>query len=262
MNTPIRPNDFRIKEQDNDGSEIERIYYKSPEYVVYRTKNAIRIDFDDDCMLLKEYSINHHKLGVQLARIYSWLPESLSWSEPINRQIARAIVVNIMGREDDAGKMLDHAEERIKKLKNIQGKLEYTLSSFAVVGIMLVLLLAFTSTCLNDYFIYIAVAFCGALGGVLSVATGYASLEIDIDATTKTNCLIGASRILIAMAAGLFMYFAISSEVVLAFLGKMSSHEGIFLASMIAGFSERLVPSIMSNMSEKAEAEQSSESSV
>lgn len=258
MRTSIKPNDFRIEEVDNDGSKVERIYYKSLEYVVYRTKNVIRIDFDDDCPSLPKYSKNHLKLGVQLARIYSWLPESLSWSEPINRQIARAIVVNIMGEEDDARKMLDHAEIRIKNLKDIQGKLEYTLSSFAVAGLMLLLLIVFNSSCLNDYHIYIAVAFCGALGGVLSVATGYASLDIDIDATTRTNCLIGASRIAIAMAAALFMYFAIYSEVLLAHLGKLDSHVGIFLASMVAGFSERLVPNIMSNMSEKSECEQSS----
>lgn len=256
MKEPINPNDFRLNEVDNDGSNIERIYYKSVEYVVYRTRNAIRIDFDDDLPSLKNYSDNHHKLGVQLARIYSWLPESLSWSEPINRQIARAIVVNIMGREDDAKQMLDHAEVRIKKLKEIQGKLQYTLSSFAVVAVMLTLLIISQSVCKGGHAIYIAVAFCGALGGVLSVATGYGSLDIDIDATTATNCLIGASRIVIAMSASVFMYFAITSEVLLAFLGKLDSNAGIFLASIIAGFSERMVPNILSKMAESAEAEQ------
>lgn len=257
MKESIKPNDFRLNEVDNDGSKVERIYYKSLEYVVYRTRNAIRIDFDDNLPSLKNYSDNHHKLGVQLARIYSWLPESLSWSEPINRQIARAIVVNIMGKEDDAKQMLDHAEIRIKKLKEIQGKLEYTLSSFAVVAVMLILLIILPLVCEGAYFIYLAVAFCGALGGALSVATGYGSLEIDIDATTATNCLIGASRIVIAMSAAIFMYFAITSEVLLAFLGKIDSNVGIFLASIMAGFSERMVPNILSNMAENAESKKS-----
>lgn len=68
MKEPIKPNDFRLNEVDNDGSKVERIYYKSVEYVVYRTKNAIRIDFDDALPSLKNYSDNHHKLGVQLAK--------------------------------------------------------------------------------------------------------------------------------------------------------------------------------------------------
>ena len=249
MNTNKKPNDFRINDIDNDGSTIERIYYKSLNYVVYRTKNAIRIDFDDDCQSLSEFTSNHYKLGVQLARIYSWLPESLSWSEPINRQIARAIVVNVQGRADDAEKMLDHAEVRIIKLKTIQGRLEYTISSFIVVFALWLLLIIFQHPCLQSNAIYAAVALCGAIGGVLSVTLGYASLEIDTDANKWTNCLIGASRILISVAAALFIYFAISSEVALAFLGKMKSLDGIYLAAMTAGFSERLVPNIMANVS-------------
>lgn len=164
--------------------------------------------------------------------------------------------MNIMGEEDDAKQMLGHAEIRIKKLKEIQGKLQYTLSSSAVAAVMIILLIISQSACKGGYVIYISIAFCGALGGVLSVAIGYGSLDIDIDAKTATNCLIGASRIVIAMSAAVFMYFAITSEVLLAFLGKLDSNVGIYLASIIAGFSERMVPNILSKMAESAESEQ------
>ncbi len=246
-----KPNDFRIKAPDNDGNVVERIYLKSMEYVVYRTQNAIRIDLDDDNPNTATYIDNHHKLGVILARIYSWLPENLSWSEPINRQIARAIAVNAKGKQDEAIEMLNHAEERILNLKTLQGKLQYTASSFAIVGLALLTLIVFYENGASGYALYSGVAFCGALGGVLSVAVGYSSLTIDIDANAATNCMIGASRILIAMSAALFLYFAIASGVLLSFIGKMDSNDGIFFVSMIAGFCEMLVPSIMSNLSEK-----------
>lgn len=252
MTTQKKPNDFLVDQSDNDGSVIVKIYYKSLEYVVYRTKSAIRIDFDDACPSLKTYTDNHYRLGVELARVYSWLPESLSWSEPINRQIARAIVVNIQGMRDDAVAMLNHAEARIIKLKKIQGRLEYAISSLVVAALFWLILILFQLPSLRKDEIYAAVSLCGALGGVLSVAIGYSNLEIDVDANIWTNCLIGASRIFISIIAALFVYFAVASEAALSFLGKMASLNGIYLACMIAGFSERLVPNIMSNLSSQA----------
>lgn len=251
MSTSKKPNDFKIDDLDNDGNIVERIYLKSQEYVVYRTQNAIRIDMDDDGPNTETYMTEHQKLGVMLARIYSWLPEKLSWSEPINRQIARAIAVNVKGNHDDAITMLTHAEERIINLKTILGKLIYTTSSFAIAFIALVFLIFFHEYGASDYALYSGIVFCGALGGFLSVSIGYSSLRIDIDANTATNCMIGASRILIAISAALFLYFAIASGILLSFIGKMNSNEGIFFISMIAGFSEMLVPSIMSNLTEK-----------
>ena len=63
---------------------------------------------------------------------------------------------------------------------------------------------------------------CGALGGVLSITVGYTKLAIDIDATWKTNSLIGGSRIVIAITASLFSYFAIQSDIAFHLLKKSS----------------------------------------
>lgn len=246
-----KPNEFMVGGSDNDGSVIVKIYFKSLDYVVYRTKSAIRIDFADACSSLDTYMSNHHRLSVELARIYSWLPESLSWSEAINRQIARAIVVNIQGMRNNAVTMLAHAEDRILKLKLIQGRLQYTISSLAVAALFWLVLVLFQLPCLRKDEVYAAVSLCGALGGVLSVAIGYSKLEIDIDANSWTNCLVGASRIFISIIAALFVYFAVTSGAALSFFGKVSSLNGVYLACMIAGFSERLVPNIMSNVSTK-----------
>jgi len=105
----LKPYDFKTRGVDNDGDRVEKIYTKSPEFVVYRTERSIRLDMDDDSENLTTYLNNHQKIGVDLARIYSWLPESLSWSEAINRQIARAMTTNVYGNYDDAKLMLAHA---------------------------------------------------------------------------------------------------------------------------------------------------------
>lgn len=247
----IKPDQFIIGGTDNDGGKVKRIYLSSKKYAIFRTESAIRLDIDDDLEDLELYESRHHELGLNLAKVYSILPSNLKWSEPINKQIARAIAVNLSGRKDDAIEMLAHAELRIEKLKTIEGKLHYTLSSFGVILALIGILLYFRSTPETEIITYIEIALCGALGGMLSVATGYNSLEIDIDASWRTNCIIGSSRILISISAALFSYFAVKSGIIFSFIKEQNSDYGYYLVAMVAGFSEMLVPSIMNNLSEK-----------
>ena len=88
-----------------------------------------------------------------------------------------------------------------KKLKIIQGKIQYTLSALSVV-----LFLLFITFILPTYIdgVFAKVLQCGALGGLLSIAVGYNALEIDIDANWKTNSLVGGFRIVIAVIASIF----------------------------------------------------------
>lgn len=241
----LKPYDYKIGGIDNDGVEIKKIYAKAMDYVIYRTDTSIRIDMDDDSPKLGDYASNHYKIGVDLARIYSWLPENLSWSESINKQIARAMATNVAGNNDDAKTMLKHAEERIVKLKTLQGRLQYTISSFLIVVLVFaVSVLIYPS----ESEIFPKVMLCGALGGVLSIAVGFNKLNIDIDANWQTNSLIGGSRILIAITASLFSYLAIKSDIAFSFINKVESNYGIFLIAMVAGFAEMLVPNIMNNL--------------
>lgn len=247
----LKPNDFMIGGLDNRGNVVEKIYSKTLEYVIYRTDSSIVIDIDDDCPKINEYLSNYLKLGVDLARIYSWLPENLSGSEPINLLIARAMALNVTGNYDDAKTMLKHAEDRIIKLKTIQGRLQYTLSAFLLVLITFIISTIISLFFSGDTVIFTQVMLCGALGGVLSIAVGFSNLRIDIDANWQTNSLIGGSRILIAITASLFSYFAIRSDIAFSFVNKIDSNYGIFLIAMVAGFAEMLVPNIMNNLAKE-----------
>lgn len=248
--TQLKPYDYKIDGVDNDGSAVRKIYAKASGYVIYRTDSSIRIDMGDDNPKLNEYASNHYKIGVDLARIYSWLPENLSGSEPINKQIARAMATNVAGNFDDAKKMLTHAEERIIKLKTIQGRLQYTSSAFVLVVVIFIISSIIPA---GDSEIFTKVMLCGALGGILSIAVGFTNLSIDIDANWQTNSLIGGSRILIAITASLFSYFAIKSDIAFSFVNKIESNYGIYMIAMVAGFAEMLIPNIMNNLAKENE---------
>lgn len=243
--TNIKPRDFKPGTKDNAHEQIEKIYSKSLSTVVYRTDRAIRIDIDDEHNDALEIGNRHYRLSINLARIYSLLPEDLSSTESINRLVARAITANAAGLSDDAKQILAQAEERLVKLKTIQGRLQYTLSALT-----LVLFVFFISLCngLTTAPILFNIVLLGSLGGVLSIALGFSSLEIDLDASGKVNCLIGSSRILIAIAASIFSYFAIQTDVAFSFVAKAPNNSGFYMIAMVAGFAEMLVPNIMSNL--------------
>lgn len=244
-----KPYDYIVDEQDNDGERIEKIYSKLPAFVVYRTKNAIRIDIDDDHEHAKEIMSRHMKISVDLGRIYSWLPEQLRDSEPVNKQIARAMTANAVGYHDNAILLLKHAEQRILKTKTLMGRLEYTVSALKlVIVISAVLLVAITCIESDDVKTFLYVVLCGSLGGLLSTSIGFSTLEIDLDADKRTNVLIGQSRILIAVTAAVFSYFAIKSEIAFTFIAKSPEHYGIYMIAMMSGFVELLIPNMMNNL--------------
>ncbi|WP_162600744.1 hypothetical protein [Paraburkholderia sp. C35] len=239
------PYDFKINENDNDNVKVEKIYSKFPEFVVYRTKTVIRIDINDNHEKNQELTALHQKLGVDLAKIYSLLPDNIRSIESINRLIGRAITVNIGGDAESAKAILAHAVERVVKLKTIKGRLQYAASAMAVVCLICVLSWAMG---LQQAPLLLNMALCGALGGIMSIALSFSSLEIDVDASAKVNCLIGFSRILIAVTASIFAYFAIKSDVAFSFVSKAPENAGFYMIAMVAGFAEMLVPNIMSNI--------------
>ncbi|HBO6068005.1 TPA: hypothetical protein NII17_005147 [Pseudomonas aeruginosa] len=253
-----KPYDYIVNEQDNDGELIEKIYSKFPEFVVYRTKNAIRIDINDDHEQAKEIMSNHMRISVVLGRIYSWLPEQLIDSEPVNKQIARAMTANALGHHDNAQLLLKHAEERILKTKTLKGRLEYTVSALklvVVISVTLLFIIAYIES--DDIKTFLYVVLCGSLGGLLSTSIGFSTLEIDLDADKRTNVLIGQSRILIAVTAAIFSYFAIKSEIAFAFIAKSPENYGIYLIAMMSGFIELLVPNMMNNLARSDKASKS-----
>ena len=58
----LKPYDYKIGNLDNDGCKVIKIYTKAPEYIIYRTDSAIRIDLDDESPKIAEYAANHYKI--------------------------------------------------------------------------------------------------------------------------------------------------------------------------------------------------------
>lgn len=251
----LKPYDYKNGIPDNDGNIVERIYAKFIGYVIYRTKNVIRVDILDGHQDAKLNTDRHYKIGFPLARLYSLLPENLDRTEPINRLIGRAMTLNIGGEHQEALVVLGHAESRLIKLRTIEGRLQYTGSAFGMVALLgtiygIVISFRLCGHVLDTQLLEIMIF--GALGGLLSITVGYGSLKIDVDANKITNCLIGASRIVIAIIASIFICFAIKANLILSFLNERADDYGLLTFAMVAGFVEMLVPKIMNNLGKDA----------
>lgn len=208
------------------------------------------MEIDDIHPNAEDFAKNHYRLGVGLARMNSWLPEKLSRSDSINRLVGRAISTNASGNYEDGASILAQAEERLVKLKVIEGRLHYTLSAFLLVFV------AFASEIFwgdVENATLFKVALFGGLGGAFSIAIGFSSLDIDLDARTHVNCLIGCSRIFIAIAAAAFSYFSIKALFEFSFILTTSENPGFYMIAMVSGFAEMLVPNIMSNLARDSE---------
>ena len=85
--------------------------------MIYRSRKAIYVEIDDDSEKLEQLHLANTRLYPQLARVYSLLPENLEWVEPINRQIARAVALNLADATHEAHEMLTDAAARVERLK-------------------------------------------------------------------------------------------------------------------------------------------------
>ena len=232
---------YKVGGLDIDGVKIEKIYSKFDNEMVYRTSSAIRLYIDDGSKKREFYKKNQLNITKELGNIYSILPEDLSKTESINRLIGRAITTNIFGNTDDAKDILYEAELRIISIRTLEGRLAYAASSFASVCLIFLYSRIFHSE-------LTVISLCGALGAAMSVATGFSSISIDLDASRKINCLIGGSRVLIGVLASIFLYFSIKSEIIFTFISKSPGAFGFYMIAMVSGFAEKLVPNIMSNL--------------
>ena len=196
------------------------------------------------------------QIAAERGRIESLQPEKLKRVESICRHIARAIALCLEGNLSESHQVLKDAEKRLSRLRRLEGRLQYQLSSLLAVIIVFLMLGLLTwyatgtgNSILSDLQLYMRVTACGALGGFLSLSLGIRKIDLDPDADWVINSVAGSSRIFISIIASIFVYFGIKAGLILPALDDPSSYNGIYAASVIAGFSETFIPNIIRRIS-------------
>ena len=258
---------YQVGELDPNGNFIEYIYNpddKKNEYVIYRTRKAIRWAAPKLQSKSDEFKNKFNEIQIIVSKIVSLNPEEIERVETINRLIATGIQLALENDFDAGQKVLGEAENRLKCFRAIDAKLQYLLGSyhalFAIFFALLVLRVLpdiFPQLFIDiiekflipqEFFVVIA---CGALGGVLSVAFGINRIKLDPDSDVR---IAGVSRIVIAVVSSLIIYIALRANIVSP-LTQFFVDNGqtpqlnnwkIGFASVVAGFAETFVPNVLS----------------
>jgi len=252
---PMQVEDLKLYKLDQRERKILEIFWSTKDYVIYRHSSGLSPHFSDDEDLRKKQQSAYAQIGPKLSKVNALRSATVWRAASIDREIARAIFQSLEGDLTNAAATLDGVRARLENLINLQGRLQYQISCFATVVIFAVVHLVLRYVQDNPAPAALSlvrlssVAMCGALGGFLSISISLKQLTIDPDADWRVNTIAGASRIVIAVIGGIFVYLMIVADLALTKLHLLDSDAGIYAISVAAGFSEKLVPNLLSGLS-------------
>ncbi|MGE5328875.1 MAG: hypothetical protein ACM3KR_05145 [Deltaproteobacteria bacterium] len=248
--------EYKVGEKNRVGERITKIYSRQKgKYVIYCCENVDDIYFDGT----EDAQSNYSKISDYIARLNGLFYNEKNKYTFITEQISNAIGEAAQGEIQKAIEILNGLENKILKLKKIEGRIQYLLGALILILINLVLsvVLMFVYKNLNDPFWKVCLlgwfsVGLGSLGGFLSISININKLDIDFDSGFLMNVISGFIRVVIAMIASLFIFLLLKSNIFLANANLGSSKYIIFSFAIIAGFSETIVPNIINKLEKKS----------
>lgn len=255
---------FKRGATDLNGYEINNIYAKGDEYVIYDSTDssihqAIKVilytKIEDDTAILKTMNsvkFNFDKLKTVLYK---------SGDNPLHKQRAASALAIAFQEPDKVDKvniLLEKITTEIQKeySDKLWGRLSYLGGTLAITIIaIIVALIAYTNRDINFLktnhlllnFLYCTMF--ASIGGFFSVSLKSQSIFI-MQATSKwMYFLYGLERNFIAVIAGLACFVLLSSEII--FANIKDGNTGIFFTMSIcffSGFSEKFIPNALSSL--------------
>ncbi len=245
---------------DINGYHITKIFARGDEYVIYEIETSdlvesIKVYIDnitelDDSGVVKRYN----SIRVKFVEIKGLLYKVVDKST-IKTVIAQILAHGLIEKPEEANTQFDKLKSAISIEYNEQfaNRLRLLFSSLMVTLIFITIaVLIYYHNCFRDYIhirnlIFVSTA--GSIGGFFSLSYSLKKVVCDKDVNKYLYIVYGAERIVIAILASTIIYFAIKSNVVFATCNDMDNPLiGYILFSFLAGFSETLVPSLMTKL--------------
>lgn len=242
----------------------------SNKYIVF-LDNDLDLDWkttdEFDESISETERIEFNKIKNDVDRLECIYLDNLSELIKINykRQLGEALVRAFDGDYDNAKEMLNHAEQFISNRNIEESRVMFIQSSGMTAGVSLIIILLLWL--LRDFFIsligitpfYISISFLfGSIGAFLSVILRLGKFVPDYNASKKLHYLEGVCKIVAGMISALVVALCIKSELILPVFSKVeSTYLAMVLGGMIAGASERFVPSIIGKLDNTLNTEES-----
>ena len=275
--------------EERQRDEIGRLIVEDPnvlwngsDFRVYRTARGINPEFADNTAISRRQRERYLTLGEELAQLnhlihllsHSWL-QALGFKSmqgrDLNRpyyedEMVRGIVQAVAGDVTQGKATLEALAGRLEKRLCNKGRVTY----FGVCLIVTVLVafaawtVWFSSTGAIQEIALVAAA--GAIGALLSSAAGLRALKIDPGATLFMNWIYGGQRMLVGVLGAVVLYLALRAGLATELIpglpeagagaalpkpAPLDPHKLAFV-SILAGFSERLVPNLLDRRGDRA----------
>lgn len=286
---PFLLKDLKTGAADKRGRIVTDIFWAVPDFKVYATAKGISPQFSDDPALAKQQRANYMALGPELSdvnqainlmdsgwnRFTSKLFSKLDLGDDprqgyYEREIARAIAQALSDDVEEARKTLQSVDATVsKRMANVMRVFYFSICVAATL-IVTMALSGYASTIANpqseeilglNAFQLCVAAIMGSLGALLSTAIGLRSLSIDPMATLTINITYAFQRMLVGILGAVVIHITLKSGLFNSLLGAnmptspdtaVMTYKLAFI-SLLAGFSERLVPNLLDRASQKFE---------
>lgn len=261
--------DLELGKPDGLGGTVQLIYGRNaPYYGVFRSETRVLVQFADARDLAADQRKAMAPLNPLRGEINGLTEDwrgAADWqggrkAECYDRRVADALVVAFEGDVPTAQALLEQIKADVLADRTALARLQYVIAA-SVVVILVVLLASWlagtvTSTDPNSASaqtkaLYEA-ARAGSLGALFSIALGIRSRTVLPDLQKLANSLDAVLRVVIGVIAASLLIGMLMADIVEVSIGKgevtAASWLPIFVFAFLAGFSERMVPDLLSKV--------------
>lgn len=254
-----RASALKVGSIDQSGNTIKKIYARGDEYVIYEIETSDVVDsfkvwidtiIEDNNVPIDNYVGIREKFTKVKSLFYKCIDKSAS----------KAILADIVATaiESGPGSANTQLENLIKEINSeyedqFKNRMRLLISSLALAGIFIsIALFIYINNLLESYFhlrnfLYVAAG--GCVGGFFSISIGINKIVSEKDVAKWLYVLYGAERMTISILAAGISYFAIQTDLVFGLAKNLSNPlNGYVFFSIVAGFSETLVPNILTKI--------------
>jgi hypothetical protein len=255
-----RISSLKINSLDQSDNKILRILGRGDEYVIYEIESndlvdTIKVCIDnvtekDDSGIIK----NYNEIRIKFVEVKGYLYKVVDKSA-IKSIIAQILIHGITENPTEANKQFDALKITIDTQYKEQFSNKIKLL-FSALFLTLLLIVFSISTYYNKYFydyihiknlIFICTA--GSVGGFFSISIGLKKIICEKEVSNWLYITYGFERIIISILASTIVYFGIKTDLFFGSINSLTSPIiGYILIAFAAGFSETLIPNLLTKI--------------
>lgn len=282
--------DIQLGATDGLGGKVELIYGRNaPNYAVFRSRTRVLVQFADAPDKAAEQRRALAPLnplrGEINGLVEDWRVDTRgakrenSWrasprkADCFDRRVGDALVVAFEGDVDGARTLLEEIKADVLADRTAFARLQYVVAAAAAVIVAAIIaalmhadvaFLTYLGVNGDQGRALLEAAGAGGLGAFFSIALGIRGRTVLPDLQLLANSMDAVLRVIIGVIAATILIAMLIADVVEMSIGTKDITTGswlvIFIVGFLAGFSERLVPDLLSKVATKFDVASASES--